>query len=339
MISSKRQFRPSRRAGFTLLELLTVIAIIALLVALLVPSLKGMREHANSVLCRNNLKQLARTLHRGTGPRRVLPYASVWYTFIMGKGEGELLICPNDEADPDFGEQTGLSEVHIVQNCNLFTNIQDALDTGTSPEDNQILVNPPGIAGDHGWNPPDPGPNQALICVDDDAAIMITFGDTIIIESLDVPGDGSACGSDHWICVDDGSPGWRSAITTVLRGIRNTGTSGPGTGDARVVMRLTGQHYADIVEPPWRLGRQSASYGMSTAVSCAAPRPGQLMLVEYNTSVVHVNGNFTNLDESLRPRHFGKVNFARTDGSVDAMTADELELEFDSSQDRGIWGP
>ena len=36
------------------------------------------------------------------------------------------------------------------------------------------------------------------------------------------------------------------------------------------------------------------------------------MLVEYNTSVVHVNGNFTNLDESLRPRHFGKVNFART---------------------------
>jgi prepilin-type N-terminal cleavage/methylation domain-containing protein/prepilin-type processing-associated H-X9-DG protein len=44
--------------GFTLVELLVVVAIIALLVALLLPALKGAREKANSVACISNLSQL-----------------------------------------------------------------------------------------------------------------------------------------------------------------------------------------------------------------------------------------------------------------------------------------
>ncbi|MHB9071409.1 MAG: DUF1559 family PulG-like putative transporter [Sedimentisphaerales bacterium] len=47
-----------RTDGFTLVELLVVISIIALLLAILMPSLQKARESAKTVVCRNNLKQM-----------------------------------------------------------------------------------------------------------------------------------------------------------------------------------------------------------------------------------------------------------------------------------------
>ncbi len=52
-----------RRQGFTLIEVLVVVAIIALLVSILLPSLSRAREQSRSVVCQTHLKEMGGAMH------------------------------------------------------------------------------------------------------------------------------------------------------------------------------------------------------------------------------------------------------------------------------------
>lgn len=66
------------RAGITIVEVLVVIAIMAMLVAMLLPAVQSVKERSRSVTCRSHLKQLGIACHDFEAARRRYPSYLDW---------------------------------------------------------------------------------------------------------------------------------------------------------------------------------------------------------------------------------------------------------------------
>ena len=144
--------RDSRyRHGFTLVELLVVIAIIAILIALLLPAVQAAREAARRTHCSNNLKQIGIALHNYHSARRTFPMGDLyvhWQFNPLGleeyyaKGWGICILPYMEQAELSnlYGVEDGIWGVYGPSQIDLGLNRIEQYQCPSDSQDELMFV-------------------------------------------------------------------------------------------------------------------------------------------------------------------------------------------------------
>jgi prepilin-type N-terminal cleavage/methylation domain-containing protein len=119
-----------KRRGATLLEVLIVIAVIAVLVGLLIPAIQRVRENASRTQSMNNLKQIMLAVHQFAGARNGAlpsvegtpndPYFPISYCYVLLPyldGQASIFVSP---ADPSFAAAVQFQLSSYAANAQVF---------------------------------------------------------------------------------------------------------------------------------------------------------------------------------------------------------------------------
>jgi prepilin-type N-terminal cleavage/methylation domain-containing protein len=118
------KIKTSRRAGFTLIEVMTVVAIIGLLAAIAIPNFVKARSTSQMNVCINNLRQIDAAkqqwaLQNGkTGTDS--PVAADIAPFLGHGTSGSLtsVYCPIDPAET-FATSYAINACNVAPTCNI----------------------------------------------------------------------------------------------------------------------------------------------------------------------------------------------------------------------------
>lgn len=330
-MATRRQFiqpappRPISRA-FTIIEVLVVLSIIVILIALLLPSLRGAREAGWAAQCASQQHQCHVAMTSGnlmTDGYRHLPDAYAWVGTVRDKDAAEALICPKDDA---LGVSS-LDGMELVQweNTGGITHTPFAnLISGSGINDGQVSWFRNDAQRARSWLKGTEGELRALAGVGDwsqlpngQVAVSVDWSGRFLIDTA------------------------AEEVTVYHRSLQVT-----ERGSSRHFIYQHGQELVEIgggrhstrrgfahpgYDPPLVIGGDPVSYGMNLLVNDAAIQPDQVLLTDYETSVIQAmqatqpgTVDLVAFDTNFAPRHYNKANVLLGDGSVRLMSEGEL---------------
>jgi prepilin-type N-terminal cleavage/methylation domain-containing protein len=329
------------KKGFTLVEMLVVVAIIALLVAILLPALSAAKEHAYDAVCRSNLHHLFEVLHTpGSNPENFrFPNVRSWIPKVMGSDSSGNLICPKDEDQTSDGA-LGMNGVTIINPppSVVFNEYESSTiihgfieqDGFSLPSSVDVDIYEPGYYENNYDRNPTTIPAGTVV----DSYFL--FFDPLGSQNATSSGSVTFSADIIGIIVKTnkldrsdvvlGKPGTEYPVGQNARGFENNAERITLENDMRTLTihnfqsTFPGEHMRILTD---RGG--ISSYGMNIFITPPNIRPGQLLLAEYDSTVVRAGGE-THL-EMLQARHFDHVNILYVSGKVSFKKVEELSKE------------
>ena len=332
-------FPTSARRGFSLVELLVVLAVLVVLAMLIVPTVNRGAAIARRVKCASNLSgvgQAYAAYHvdrelRGAGVLRAPQWA-----FVLRAYYGELapmvFMCPEDlDGDWAWPDFTMESEWEISRS-----------------EEQVLSLDPVWLEGDHSevFEEDNPAFGKRKLWKVNDDVYQAMLADVSLRREMPKYTPGSNP-KKFWFIYEDWGDEDFYDFDLGFEEVR------PG------YVIYTAKHWANaharhfLIEPdgarteifddygPVKAATPQTSYGMNSQAFRLSPGDPRIVFLDYERkecSVMADIGADEGWDELHAPRHLGQMNAAMGDGSVVAFRPDQINPEADTTNIAQYWG-
>jgi prepilin-type N-terminal cleavage/methylation domain-containing protein/prepilin-type processing-associated H-X9-DG protein len=328
-----------KRTGFTLVELMVVIAVIALLAAIVLPSMSSVYSLARATICRGNLQRLGNAFSIA-GSRRIqivqsagmadvasiYPEPMAWPTVPRNAvSDDTIYVCPEDPIKStavgdmfkflEYKNEHGRFPMNTLGGASTFYKSQVGSD-GQRTFTDFLLQDDYGngqfeLMDFHGW-------------IDTDGVVRVYHtGEVFVYDRIP--------NTPEWSGSGNRGPGYPDRVNTCgnLNAIWWKGE--PAWANGGGVQRVRGQTFR---LPGWNTAE--SNYGINSYAHEYAYGSKCIVLVDYKELIVEVDTPLEAEEVLLNSaRHLGKVNTLLGDGSVRPTTPLEISPRLHLS----AWDP